>query len=95
MPGFDGTGPMGMGPMTGGGRGFCSPWGIGADLSRYGLPRWAPYASPYHRAYGFGPFAPRMTREQELEFLKSESQALREELKELETRIAQLSAEKE
>lgn len=25
MPGFDGTGPMGMGPRTGGGRGFCSP----------------------------------------------------------------------
>ena len=24
MPGFDGTGPMGMGPMTGGGRGFCA-----------------------------------------------------------------------
>lgn len=23
MPGFDGTGPMGMGPMTGGGRGLC------------------------------------------------------------------------
>ena len=23
MPGFDGTGPMGMGPMTGGGRGYC------------------------------------------------------------------------
>lgn len=23
MPGFDGTGPMGMGPITGGGRGFC------------------------------------------------------------------------
>jgi hypothetical protein len=29
MPGFNGTGPRGMGPMTGGGRGFCSPWGIG------------------------------------------------------------------
>lgn len=25
MPGFDGTGPQGMGPQTGGGRGFCSP----------------------------------------------------------------------
>ncbi len=25
MPGFDGTGPRGMGPMTGGGRGFCNP----------------------------------------------------------------------
>ena len=23
MPGFDGTGPQGRGPMTGGGRGFC------------------------------------------------------------------------
>jgi polyhydroxyalkanoate synthesis regulator phasin len=36
-----------------------------------------------------------MPREQELEFLKTEAQALREELKELENRIAQLSAEKE
>jgi hypothetical protein len=94
MPGFDGTGPMGMGPMTGGGRGFCSPWGIGAGLRRYGLPRRAPYAYPYQGAYGFGPFVPRITREQEAEFLKSEAQAMREELKELETRIAQLSAEK-
>jgi len=24
MPGFDGTGPRGLGPMTGGGRGFCA-----------------------------------------------------------------------
>jgi len=24
MPGFDGTGPMGQGPMTGGGRGDCA-----------------------------------------------------------------------
>ncbi|MBS3733725.1 MAG: DUF5320 domain-containing protein [Phycisphaerae bacterium] len=23
MPGFDGTGPRGSGPMSGGGRGFC------------------------------------------------------------------------
>ena len=95
MPRFDGTGPMGMGPMTGGGRGFCTPWGIGAALRTYGLPRWAPYSYPYYGGYGFGPFAPRMTREQELEFLKTEAQALREEFKELETRIAQLSAEKE
>jgi len=26
MPGMDGTGPMGMGPMTGGGRGWCNPY---------------------------------------------------------------------
>ena len=24
MPGLDGTGPMGQGPMTGGGRGYCA-----------------------------------------------------------------------
>ncbi len=57
MPGFDGTGPGGRGPMTGGGRGFCSPWGV-----RVARP-----------TYGFGPFAPQMTREQELEFLKTAS----------------------
>jgi hypothetical protein len=32
MPGFDGTGPWGQGPLTGGGRGSCAgavprPWG--------------------------------------------------------------------
>ncbi|HEY50978.1 MAG TPA: DUF5320 domain-containing protein [Dehalococcoidia bacterium] len=94
MPGFDGTGPMGMGPMTGGGRGFCSPWGIGAAMRAYGLPRWTPYAPRYYGAYGFRPFVPRITRESELEFLKRESEALREELKDLEARIAQLSERK-
>jgi hypothetical protein len=60
----------------------------------YGFPRWA-YASPYYGAYGFGPFTPRMTSEQEIEFLKTEADALRQELKKLEDRIGQLSAEKE
>jgi hypothetical protein len=27
MPGFDGTGPRGEGPLTGGGRGFCATEG--------------------------------------------------------------------
>ena len=95
MPGLDGTGPRGMGPMTGGGRGFCSPWGIGATARGYGFPRQAPYMSPYYGAYGFGPFAPRMSRDQETEFLKTEAEALRNELKVLEDRIGQLSAAKE
>jgi len=29
MPGLDGTGPMGAGPMTGGARGYCNPAGAG------------------------------------------------------------------
>jgi hypothetical protein len=50
MPGFDGTGPMGLGPRTGGGFGFCSPGaGVGAPrgfasgvvygVGRGGIPR--------------------------------------------------------
>ncbi|OQX64126.1 MAG: hypothetical protein B5M56_00700 [Desulfococcus sp. 4484_241] len=34
MPGFDGTGPMGAGPMTGGARGYCLP----ASAGRRGVP---------------------------------------------------------
>ncbi len=34
MPGFDGTGPMGMGPRTGGGFGFCPP-GTGPTPAGY------------------------------------------------------------
>ena len=93
MPGFDGTGPNGMGPMTGGGRGFCSPWG--GSPRQYAFPRQASSAFPRYGAYGFRPFAPRMSREQELEFLKSQAEALRDELKELETEIGKLSVEKE
>lgn len=33
MPGFNGTGPMGTGPMTGGGGGFCNPANVGYQRS--------------------------------------------------------------
>jgi len=95
MPGFDGTGPNGVGPMTGGGRGFCNPWGIGATARRYGFPSRIPYAFSRYGTYGFRPFTPRVTREQELEFLKGQAETLRDELKELETEIGKISAEKE
>jgi len=45
MPGFDGTGPRGMGPMTGGGRGFCTGY---AQSMGY----------PAYPAYGGYPVAP-------------------------------------
>ena len=96
MPGFDGTGPMGMGPMTGGGIGFCSPWGIGA-AGAYGFPRWTDYAYPYYRPRPFFPsavpFAPRMSREQEIDFLKNEAGALKRTLEEIDARIKELAGE--
>ena len=48
MPGFDRTGPRGMGPMTGGGRGLCNPRGIRPDYLGYGFGfRGASPAWPY------------------------------------------------
>lgn len=51
MPGFDGTGPRGMGPMTGGGRGLCSPYG-----QAYGMrPNYRPgFGIPMGRGFGRG-----------------------------------------
>jgi hypothetical protein len=95
MPGFDGTGPMGMGPMTGGGRGFCSPWGIGVRRRAYGIPRWGGYGYPYYSAGPFVPgamsYAPQMSGEQELGFLKQQADAFRSQLKEIEGRIQELA----
>ncbi len=123
MPGFDGTGPRGMGPMTGRGMGFCSSWGIGAayrgrmvppyqqapypyygGYAPYGSPVGMPYyggyappgASPYYGAGyspGAAPYAPQMTREQELDLLRSEAEAVKEQLGQIEARISGLEAE--
>jgi hypothetical protein len=46
IPGFNGTGPMGEGPMTGGGRGSCSPANTG-----YG--RQFPETTGFGRGMGF------------------------------------------
>ena len=107
MPGFDGTGPRGMGPMTGGGRGFCSSRGIGAAFRAggnqpYPQPPYPfyqgsfPYggAMPYGGSAPYGmPFAPQMNREQEVDFLKKEAQAMKEQLEQIESRIKGLTAE--
>ena len=84
MPGFDGTGPRGMGPMTGGGRGFCSPYGARVLGRPYGTRRWA--------GYGY-PFAPVPTPEQEIDFLKDEAQALKRTLEGIDARIKELDRE--
>ena len=40
MPGFDGTGPRGMGPMTGGARGYCATGRGGSVRSGFGPQQW-------------------------------------------------------
>ena len=50
MPGFDGTGPMGQGFMTGGGRGFCAMSYRTRGLYGYGID------GQYNTTYGGYPF---------------------------------------
>ena len=93
MPGFDGTGPRGMGPMTGGGRGYCSPRGARGGWLSYGGRGWGGYGYGYGypgRGFGLGV----VTREQEMDLLKSEAEALKRTLDGIEARIRDL-AEKE
>jgi hypothetical protein len=46
MPAMDGTGPRGMGPLTGGGRGWCNPYYSGINTLRM--------ASPFSQTFGSG-----------------------------------------
>ncbi len=48
MPGLNGTGPMGNGPMTGGGRGLCNPVNQGFERQFSGA------SSGFGRGMGFG-----------------------------------------
>ncbi len=53
MPGFDGTGPRGQGPMTGGGRGYCATgWGLGARR-RVGGGRWPRWGGGWGAGWRF------------------------------------------
>lgn len=66
MPRLDGTGPMGMGPMTGGGFGFCNPsgrpyagWGIGRRRGfRRGFGPGFGRGGGYGRGFGWRAFHP-------------------------------------
>jgi hypothetical protein len=99
MPGLDGTGPRGMGPMTGWGRGFCiipispsSPTYTekGDYLPSYGVPGSTPHYGARSTNPAAVPFASQMTRKQELGFLKNQAQAMRRQLEQIEARIQQL-----
>jgi hypothetical protein len=116
MPGFDGTGPRGQGPRTGGGFGFCSPGsyscgapGVVYGVGRGGIPRgggrgftfgggrgrrfwrrgYAPVAPAYYAAPAPAPVSP----EEELAWLQQHSQAMQDQLNQMNARITELTAE--
>ncbi len=89
MPGFDGTGPGGMGPMTGGGRGFCGTRGVRGSRRGRGVSAVpvTPYGTTAPASYGYDPG---MTAEQEMEFLRSQAQATSEQLEQIQKRLQEL-----
>ena len=97
MPARDGTGPAGMGPMTGRGLGPCGEGmgfrrglgrGFGIGLGR-GF-RAAP-AQPYGQPYGYR-YQP--TREDEVKMLEAEMADLQAEMKEVQARLKELKSTK-
>ena len=124
MPGGDGTGPGGMGPMTGRAAGYCAGyqvpgfinpiagrgyggggrgrgWGWRNQFYATGLTGWqragvgAPaYGNP--AAYGApfapqaAPFAPQMTKQQELDMLKGQAEYFEDALDGIKKRLQEL-----
>ena len=106
MPGFDRTGPHGMGPLTGGGRGLCNPRGIGTGYRGFGLgfrgssPPWlytgrgrGGYARCQYPGFYGTPAYPYPVRDQDIDNVRSQAEAMKEQLKQVEDRIKQMSRE--
>ena len=82
MPGFNGTGPMGQGPMTGGGFGPCGR-GLGIRRGRrFGMGRGAGFRRG--RGYRFWGTNQNYTKESEIEALKREKEVIEQEIAALE-----------
>ncbi len=107
MPGFNGTGPMGAGPMTGGGRGICNTANTG--YGRQYLPATG-FGRGMGRGYGFrgnfgmgigrrtgGGFAVNMPVGTEnsvanLDMLKAEAEATKNALETINRKIKELES---
>ncbi|MGB2798898.1 MAG: DUF5320 domain-containing protein [Dehalococcoidia bacterium] len=75
--------------------------GMGAPASSgYGQAAYPHYAGAWGVPYGSAatpgavPFAPQMTKEQELDFLRNQAEVIGEQLEDIENRIRKLSSEK-
>jgi len=109
MPRGDGTGPMGMGPMTGRAAGYCAGYGV-PGYANPGFGRgmgmaWGrgggfgmgmAWRRGRGRAFGFAPapFVPTPTREQELDVLHSQADWLKEQMDAINQRIGELDQQK-
>ncbi|HHY05570.1 MAG TPA: DUF5320 domain-containing protein [Clostridia bacterium] len=99
MPGFDGTGPLGQGPRTGRGLGYCTPGlgfrrGYGRGFGR-GLGR----GRGYRRGFGYGYGVPqrdviaeRQYLEENVLYLEDLKADIEDELAEIKTMLQEQKA---
>jgi len=105
MPGFDRSGPMGAGPMTGGRRGLCGgaygrpniDYGYGRGMGlRRGRGRGHGVGYPAYGGYpaprAFGPAYP-VSQADEMTMLQAEAKTMQASLESIQNRIAELEKE--
>lgn len=99
MPGFDGTGPMGYGPMTGRGFGYCRvPHGIGfrgpgPAWRRGRRGRFGGYGQGF--GWGYPAYAEGLSVDDERRMLQDYIERLKEELGAVEERLNVISEDRE
>jgi len=108
MPGFDRTGPEGRGSMTGRGAGYCAGnetpqfanRGLGYGRGRGGMRGlgrgfgfgWGRRATPFYPPYDYDSYP--LTKEEEIQALKTQSDQLRKELDSVNERVQELKTDK-
>jgi len=108
MPRGDGTGPRGLGPMTGRAAGYCAGYstpgfansyggrmGMGRGYGRgfgFGYANQVPYYNP--PVYGGSYYQPSIEPKQEIGALSNEANMLKEQLEAINKRIAELEKTK-
>lgn len=109
MPRGDGTGPAGMGPMTGRAAGFCAGYAVPGYVNPvpghgFGFGRGLGFGfrgrRGFYPVFGYGyaqhtmPFGMEATPQQEIEALQSQSKGLEDTLNQIKKRITELENEK-
>jgi len=104
MPGGDGTGPAGMGPMTGRAAGYCAGYSVPGYMNPYGGRfggglAWGrgrgwgfPYRAPLWDA-GYAPYPFSYSKEQERDMLKNQVKALEDQIAAVRKRMEELEEE--
>ncbi|MFA5777467.1 MAG: DUF5320 domain-containing protein [Parcubacteria group bacterium] len=94
MPRQNGTGPMGMGPMSGRGMGPCAvPAGRQGGGMIYGRRQGGGRGLGWRRFWGYYP-APSVDKKEETKILSEEAEVLEEELKAVKARLEEIKNKK-